>query len=191
MAPRNNYGSLGNDDRPFELDDETKGLLGNGSPPLVTGAAGRKEFDDIGTSSTSKRIGVALLLVGALVAVPATYFGFAHSTTKTTENHNHNGVVDILSKESLLSPNEMGFETVEREQAQSPGRAWGSRLLQSGKPLPTNSWYLVSTVLYCTVLYFLFIWRWRSLCVSRFCNFLLLPLRLFTNALLLLLLYLH
>jgi hypothetical protein len=148
MPPRNKYGCLnnGNDDRPFELDDETKGLLGNGSPPLVTGAAGTKEFDDIGTS-TSKRRGFALLLVGALVAVPATYFGFAHSTTKTIENHNHNGV-DVLSKESLLSPNEMGFETVEREQAQSPGRAWGSRLLQSGKPLPTKSWYLVSTVLF-------------------------------------------
>ena len=53
----------------------------------------------------------------------------------------------LLSK---LSPVDMGFESIVREDDASPSVIWGDR---SG-PLPTNSWYLVSNsnnVLYFSV----------------------------------------
>lgn len=125
MAPRNpNYGSL------IENRDFESGTTQGETSPLV----GFKRLQAQMGKSLKKSTRWIIVSIGLIAAVAATF----HHSKKVSP------LSSFGSGDEFQSPQDMGFLTVERKLAESPGKAWGSKLLKGKKPIPTNIWYLVS-----------------------------------------------
>jgi hypothetical protein len=102
-----------------------------------------EKSDDSRPTGNSRKQMIGYGTIPFLVALALAIYYFGSKKGVIDDNYPHGAG---LSAESLISPEEMGFATTKRAEEQSPGMAWGSKLLESGKPIPTNIWYLVSVV---------------------------------------------
>ena len=171
MPPRNNYGSVDDaidnttkTDISDSLDLPSPSSHSEESEPLVQSCKSGKGDDseccgqDVGICSSSsmnrKRWIIALLAVTIVTICAVVFTGKKEDSHATQHGLNWgqskkslklSSTSGVLSSESIVDPGEeLGFITTTRLKAQSPGPVWGDKLLDSGKPLPTNSWYLVS-----------------------------------------------
>ena len=169
MAPKNSYGSLevpaSDDGKEFQSSEESSPLMEKSKSNNKNGKS---------TTACGKRIQKRQWWIYSILAVTAVTVGVAvfssggkntaggsHHTTKggsgngahtkwgTTKKSEKVPASGVLSQETLLDPSELDFITTTRLKAQSPGPAWGDKLIDSSKPLPTNSWYLVSFWVLC------------------------------------------
>lgn len=166
MAPRNDYGSipLAAGDSKDSADETTTGGGGGGGGGSGAPASLDVSFDDRNGKSGGKAYGVVSLvknnkknLFFGLVALGVIIATSLCLSPRRSGSHYHNGG-GIHTSTGASSPSsssakttflvdphkDLGFHEVERSGEQAPGKAWGTKLVKSGKPLPTNNWYLVS-----------------------------------------------
>eukprot|EP00934_Nitzschia_sp_Nitz4_P006048 Nitzschia sp. Nitz4//scaffold26_size159584//134560//137421//NITZ4_002516-RA/size159584-processed-gene-0.87-mRNA-1//-1//CDS//3329545157//6038//frame0 len=120
---------------------------GYGSIPPVDSENGKDS--DVTDRSASSQWGRKMTIGISLFLVVSGFVAFA--SVGHSEPTMDNSLLRLSYKSSMsnasqtdngLSPEELGFLTVERSDDLKPSKAWGEKILQSGQPLPTNIWYM-------------------------------------------------